>query len=343
MKTPQTSKPNGFDQRHDEAIHILQKAAKTFLGKGLLGDQLVVSFSGGKDSQAIYHLAQEANVPFTAKYSPTTIDPPEVVAFIHHHYPDVTFRKVHQSFWDLCANNKMLPTSTRRFCCEAYKEDATPNVVAITGVRRAESVGRRNRQQLCFNRGSKSKNKQYDSERTRRQHFQGTIDEFNEGAPATFRDLDCLRGRPSNKVVVNPILDWTEQDVWYYLDTVLHVPHCPTYDRGDKRVGCLFCPMTTQPRRVNDARRYPHQFHRLRQTAKLVYDAKAKTTHFADPDQLLAWWIFGNKCGWRKWTAQEAATLPLGQPTWTQLFDQLEAANHVPTTTTTETPNDKPQ
>ena len=37
-----------------------------------------LAFSGGKDSQTIYHLAQEAGVKFDAHYNLTTVDPTEI-------------------------------------------------------------------------------------------------------------------------------------------------------------------------------------------------------------------------------------------------------------------------
>ena len=40
-----------------------------------------LAFSGGKDSQCIYHLAVEAGVKFDAHYNKTTVDPPELVRF----------------------------------------------------------------------------------------------------------------------------------------------------------------------------------------------------------------------------------------------------------------------
>ena len=41
-----------------------------------------VAFSGGKDSQCIYHLCQAAGVKFDAHYSVTSVDPPELIRFI---------------------------------------------------------------------------------------------------------------------------------------------------------------------------------------------------------------------------------------------------------------------
>lgn len=50
-----------------------------------------VAFSGGKDSQCVYHLCVRAGVKFDAHYSVTSVDPPELVRFIRTQYPDVHF------------------------------------------------------------------------------------------------------------------------------------------------------------------------------------------------------------------------------------------------------------
>ena len=44
-----------------------------------------LAFSGGKDSQCIYHLAQMAGVKFDAHYNMTSVDPPELIYFIREH------------------------------------------------------------------------------------------------------------------------------------------------------------------------------------------------------------------------------------------------------------------
>lgn len=50
-----------------------------------------VAFSGGKDSQCIYHLCKQAGVKFDAHYRCTSVDPPELVRFIREQYPGVEF------------------------------------------------------------------------------------------------------------------------------------------------------------------------------------------------------------------------------------------------------------
>lgn len=50
-------------------------------------DGYYVCFSGGKDSQCVYHLCKEAGVKFDAHYSHTTVDPPELIYFMRDRPP----------------------------------------------------------------------------------------------------------------------------------------------------------------------------------------------------------------------------------------------------------------
>ncbi len=56
--------------------------------------------------------------------------------------------------------------------------------------------------------------------------------------------VQCINGK--DKIVINPIIDWSETDVWYFLNEVVKVEHCTLYDRGRRRLGCLFCPMASK-------------------------------------------------------------------------------------------------
>lgn len=42
---------------------------------------------------------------------------------------------------------------------------------------------------------------------------------------------------------VCPIFDWTDDDVWEYLNE-RGIPHCRLYDIGYKRIGCVLCPLS---------------------------------------------------------------------------------------------------
>lgn len=45
-------------------------------------------------------------------------------------------------------------------------------------------------------------------------------------------------------VMVNPILDWTESDIWAF-HARFDLPHCELYDRGYRSLGCMPC--TVEP------------------------------------------------------------------------------------------------
>lgn len=50
-----------------------------------------------------------------------------------------------------------------------------------------------------------------------------------------------------NKMVVNPIIDWRDSDIWEYIRSEkLRV--CELYNMGYDRVGCIGCPMAGRRR-----------------------------------------------------------------------------------------------
>ena len=112
-------------------------------------DGYFLAFSGGKDSQCIYHLAKMAGVKFDAHYSITSVDPPELVRFVMTQYPDVIREHPKDkngkplTMWSLIENNTMPPTRLARYCCEKLKESSGHGRVTMTGVRWAESRNRR--------------------------------------------------------------------------------------------------------------------------------------------------------------------------------------------------------
>lgn len=256
---------SGLQSKIGTSIATIQRAAK--LARNYTGKPLVVAFSGGKDSQTVYHLTEAAGVDFEAVYSATTIDPPEVVRFIRQRYPIVRFHVPEMSFWQLVEKTRMLPNRHMRYCCSVLKEATHQGRVTLTGVRREESAKRAKRQILDINKKPRQ------------------FDEFERSDKI---DVQCF-GKGKEKITVNPILDWTETDVWEYLNNVVNVPHCELYDQGRRRVGCLFCPMKARKEIVDDMQRYPHQFERLKKT--VVKIAETSKVFPNDPKAFLEWWL----------------------------------------------------
>ncbi len=56
--------------------------------------------------------------------------------------------------------------------------------------------------------------------------------------------------------MVCPILQWTDQDVWWFIRKQ-GLPYCKLYDAGWKRLGCIGCPMGMSKLRKRDFARWP--------------------------------------------------------------------------------------
>lgn len=182
-----------------------------------------LAFSGGKDSQVIYHLAKEAGVKFDAHYNITGIDPPELVYFIREKYPDVERHIYEKSMFKLI-EEKGLPTRLSRFCCDFLKERGGEDRVCVTGVRWAESNKRKSRRAFEILTPNYKDKKLFDDNDEDRRLFE-----------------NCMQ---KGKRVVNPIIDWLDEDVWEYIKS-RNIEYCKLYDEGYTRLGCIGCPLSS--------------------------------------------------------------------------------------------------
>lgn len=146
MSTQQTF-PGFYEALIDASIETLrfwEPKDKPYFGR----------FSGGKDSCVIKELAGVAGVNVEWHYSVTTIDPPELVAFIKREHPDVVRDKPKKTFFQAIATSGV-PTRTVRWCCTMFKESRSPTGARlILGIRAPESPQRaKNWQTYCKTRG----------------------------------------------------------------------------------------------------------------------------------------------------------------------------------------------
>lgn len=216
-----------------------------------------VGFSGGKDSQALYHMMRLCDVPMHVYFSPTSVDPPEVIRFIRKYYPEVEFVKIHENIYDVFKQMKVLPTMKIRWCCAHFKERGGEGKVVCTGVRKAESVRRSKRNEIEVSgrkfSGYMDEFEDWQEKRIRRKMKNLNQDQFSDVKESEVR---CINGK--DKILLNPIIDWTEEDVWEFLNKVVEVPHCELYDQGWTRIGCICCPMASLKSTIRDEQRWPH-------------------------------------------------------------------------------------
>lgn len=261
------------------SIELLQKAEKLALRYDA-EDGFFLAFSAGKDSQAMYHVAKMAGVKFKAHMNYTSVDPPEVVRFSKRQYPDVVKHPPRKSIYDLAVEHGILPSMRIRWCCAELKESAGAGKVTLIGIRKEESTRRSKRHEVEVS--SKK--------------FSGNLDEFAKWQEETIakkeekilnrlkrdgkkvnedyftadkeHEVRCISGKDS--ILISPIFDWTEKEVWYFLNEVLKVPHCELYDKGYKRIGCILCPMSQRKQKIREMRDYPHVKHRWIEAIKAI-------------------------------------------------------------------------
>lgn len=235
------------------------------------------AFSCGKDSQALYHVAELSGVKFKAHFSPTTADPAQVIRFCKTHYPEVEIIKPTKSIYKAAIEQNCLPTANLRWCCAVFKEEHGAGTVTLTGVRHSESVKRSKRKEVEVSGHKFSGNLEefdaYSEKRIKKLLKNVNQDQFSE---AKNQEIRCVKGK--DKIIINPIIDWTESDVWEFLNNVMEVPHCELYDPpyNRKRIGCIMCPMSSRKMLLQDVNDYPHIKHKWLKTIELIRGGRCR-------------------------------------------------------------------
>lgn len=150
------------------------------------------TFSGGKDSQVLYYLVKLAGVKAKTHMNLTSIDPPEVIRFVRTQYPDVEMIKPRMSIYDMAKKKHILPTMRFRWCCAEFKETSGVGKVTLIGIRKQESARRSKRNEVELGNHK----------------FSGNFDQWSEHEE---KMVTCVGGK--DKILVSPIIYWTERDV----------------------------------------------------------------------------------------------------------------------------------
>lgn len=229
------------------------------------GSGYYLAFSGGKDSVVCKALLEMAGVKHDATYRVTSVDPPELVRFIRDKHPDVK-REVPVygtrrgpewegkpiTMWNLIPWKTMPPTRRVRYCCNFLKESGGDGRMIITGVRWAESDNRKANQGLVTIMDRRAGRELADDP-----NFQLT----DRGGVVLINDNENSRRMletcyTRHKTVVNPIIEWTDRDVWDFIKA--HgIPYCELYDCGFSRLGCVGCPMAGKHMRAREFSEWP--------------------------------------------------------------------------------------
>lgn len=231
------------------------------------------TFSGGKDSQCLYHLVKLAGVKAKTHMNLTSVDPPEVIRFVKKEYPDVELIKPKMSIYEMAKKKHLLPTMRFRWCCAEFKETNGVGKVTLIGIRREESARRAKRNEISTNIKGK--------------RTEETFDQWSEHEE---KMVTCVGGR--DKILVSPIIYWTERDVWEFLN-VNSIPHCNLYDEGCTRIGCICCPMSQYRQKIKEIKRWPHVRRNWIKVIQYLKD-NGYSNHVEESAEInFRWWISG--------------------------------------------------
>ena len=267
----------------DVAVQRLQAASEMSLQ--YYKQPLVITDSGGKDSSVCKALAIQAGIPFEVLHNHTTADAPETVRFVRQEFKRLenlgikcdiqmpTYKGKSVSMWSLIPQKLMPPTRLVRYCCSVLKEAGGAGRFISTGVRWEESANRTNRG-IYEKMGSSKKTALI-------------LNNDNDDRRMLFENC-----RLKAKRVVNPIIDWSEKDVWDFIKAE-KIPYNLLYDEGFCRVGCVGCPMAST-KRAKEFRRWPKYmelyisaFNRMLEQRKI----KGRTTVWQTGKDVFNWWM----------------------------------------------------
>lgn len=205
---------NRYNYITEEAIHFIQQYREKY---NL--DDMMVSFSGGKDSTVTSHLVNTAmgTNKILHIFGDTTLEFPYTLEYKKRFNQNEESRGVRiltaknrdKNFEDLC---KVVgpPSRVMRWCCTVFKTGAIQKTISV-----------------AF------------KDKTKILSFQGI--RHNESASRSKYDRESDSPKITKQKVVSPIIDWIDFDVWLYILTT-GIDFNNAYRLGWSRVGCWCCP-----------------------------------------------------------------------------------------------------
>ena len=252
----------------------------------LYGSPLVVTDSGGKDSAVCREIVRRAGIPYEVQHNLTTADAPQTIYYVRDTFKRLEeqgvtcrfsypfYKEQRVTMWTLIPIKKFPPTRLQRYCCQVLKEASCRDRFITTGVRWAESIKRRkNRgvyENFTYNRDKKI-----------------ILNNDNDEQRRLFESCE-LKG----KRICNPIVDWTDRDVWDYIRSE-RLPMNPLYDMGFFRVGCIGCPVAGKRRWMEFSIFPTYKQAYIRAFGRMldVIHAEGISTKWKTAGDVFSWWM----------------------------------------------------
>lgn len=99
--------------------------------------------------------------------------------------------------------------------------------------------------------------------------------------------------RKKGKVVVNPLLNWVDEEIWEHIEAE-GLPYCKLYDQGFNRLGCIGCPMAGPKRQAEEFARWPKfRAMYIRAFEKMLIRRRERglETTWKTGEEVMSWWL----------------------------------------------------
>jgi len=219
----------------DKSFELKEKKCINFLRK-FNNNKTYTCFSGGKDSLVALDLAIKSGIKKVV-FCDTTIEFQETLDYIEQieNYYDLKIEVISapRPFFDI-VHKIGFPSRSMRWCCKVYKFSPL-------------AIFARKNKILSYITGLRGE------EHKRRKNY---------------------KKNDMNKYIkikqINPILDWSEQEVWAYIQ-YHKLPINPLYKLGFKRVGCWPCPFKTKTDWSLIEKYFPDKYKFLQNTLRHIF------------------------------------------------------------------------